>query len=530
MEGSAGTRTCVAEFCKKDITNVIHIACATCENFEMCLHCFSVGHEQDDHLNNHPYRVIDNMKFSLYDEQWGADEELRLLQVIQSVGLGNWQEISSRMGTKSAEECEQHYLDCYLSSKTAPLPDASRMLQSNTDASGGASRQTAGETATIAPPPVARSTGAKASKAPRNKKQMGKMMPLKRSASCASGTTTGVVTVAAAARPAPVAEQLPPVTLGQSYAGYYPNRKDFEQEHDEYCERPVAGITFHEDDGKLDIRLKTTLLRIYNAKLNKRQQRKDFCISHGLVGKDRIKTYRQNRDFKMQFDRLRPLLRFHPAKDFDALLDALYHKAQLQRKVRMYQEYRKAGLSKFKQISQYTAEKKRFLNKDSKEGKHGKSRGGRPSATVLANVRRVAPSTATDSRLPLLEDFLKLPCAKMFSNNEIDLCHSVSLLPSQYFSLKMAFLRHNTRFGFLTFEGAKRISPYEAARTAKVYAFAVECGWIHPGDAAMDLLGEAHQHSATDTRIRAHGSMPGVVGTTPATGNTMASHASAPRA
>lgn len=66
----------------------------------------------------------------------------------------------------------------------------------------------------------------------------------------------------------------------------------------------MAGIAFHEDDGKLDIRLKTTLLRIYNAKLNKRQQRKDFCISHGLVGKDRIKNYRQNRDFKVPYGRV----------------------------------------------------------------------------------------------------------------------------------------------------------------------------------------------------------------------------------
>lgn len=71
---------------------------------------------------------------------------------------------------------------------------------------------------------------------------------------------------------------------------------------------------------------------------------------------------------QMQFDRLRSLLRFHPPKEFDALIDSMYQKAQLQRKVRLYQEYRKSGLTKVKQISQYTAEKKKFLNKDNKDG------------------------------------------------------------------------------------------------------------------------------------------------------------------
>lgn len=55
---------------------------------------------------------------------------------------------------------------------------------------------------------------------------------MKRGASATNVAPSGVITVASA-RPPPATEALPPVTLGQAYAGYYPKRMDFEQEHDE---------------------------------------------------------------------------------------------------------------------------------------------------------------------------------------------------------------------------------------------------------------------------------------------------------
>ena len=44
------------------------------------------------------------------------------LQAIEMFGLGNWSDISTHVGTKSKQDCEQHYFEIYLSSATAPLP------------------------------------------------------------------------------------------------------------------------------------------------------------------------------------------------------------------------------------------------------------------------------------------------------------------------------------------------------------------------------------------------------------------------
>ncbi len=37
-------------------------------------------------------------------------------------GLGNWQDIAEFIGSKTKEECEQHYMDIYVNSETWPLP------------------------------------------------------------------------------------------------------------------------------------------------------------------------------------------------------------------------------------------------------------------------------------------------------------------------------------------------------------------------------------------------------------------------
>jgi transcriptional adapter 2-alpha len=110
------------DHCQKDITGVVRIRCSECPDFDLCVECFSTGVEVRDHKNDHAYRVMDILDFPLFDENWGADEELALIESLENYGLGNWEQAAEHVGTKDKNECRMHYLQTYIYSDTFPLP------------------------------------------------------------------------------------------------------------------------------------------------------------------------------------------------------------------------------------------------------------------------------------------------------------------------------------------------------------------------------------------------------------------------
>lgn len=111
------------DVCSQDISRLVHIKCAECEDFDLCIPCFTSGSTAASHQPWHPYRVIETDSYPIYTSDWGADEELLLIEGLDTYGIGNWADVADYVGNlRSKEECEQHYMDVYVNSSTYPIP------------------------------------------------------------------------------------------------------------------------------------------------------------------------------------------------------------------------------------------------------------------------------------------------------------------------------------------------------------------------------------------------------------------------
>jgi transcriptional adapter 2-alpha len=87
--------------------------------------CFLQGKQIGPHRPNHAYRVIDSHAFPIFDPDWGADEELLLIEGAEMYGLGNWADMADHVGGRTKEDCEEHYMKTYVQSDAYPLPVSS---------------------------------------------------------------------------------------------------------------------------------------------------------------------------------------------------------------------------------------------------------------------------------------------------------------------------------------------------------------------------------------------------------------------
>ncbi|KAL6768288.1 hypothetical protein ACKKBF_B38535 [Auxenochlorella protothecoides x Auxenochlorella symbiontica] len=108
------------DYCHKDLSNALHIRCAVCPDFDLCLDCFSVGAAITPHSSAHAYKVVGNLSFPIYHPEWGADEEILLVEGVELYGLGNWEAVGEHVG-RDPGEARAHYMSVYV--ETACFPD-----------------------------------------------------------------------------------------------------------------------------------------------------------------------------------------------------------------------------------------------------------------------------------------------------------------------------------------------------------------------------------------------------------------------
>jgi Myb-like DNA-binding domain len=112
-------------YCGVELRWRTYVVCAECAmpTVALCLDCFAAGAAWLPHHAAHDYRVIAEMHKPVFEADWVAAEESRLLDAISLHGPFSWAAVADVVETKGASECKAHYSRVYLESRTAPLPD-----------------------------------------------------------------------------------------------------------------------------------------------------------------------------------------------------------------------------------------------------------------------------------------------------------------------------------------------------------------------------------------------------------------------
>ncbi|CAG8583709.1 4768_t:CDS:2, partial [Diversispora eburnea] len=301
--------------CHANIGNTVRINCAICLDFYLCVTCFTSGEELEKHKSWHDYKVLEQYSFPLFNEDWGADEEELLIEGAEMHGLGNWADIAEYIGSKTKEECENHYMEVYVNSEKWPLPDMDINFNFDDEITRTRKRRRVID---------AESRG----------------------------------------------------QTNHEIAGYMPNRLEFENEYDNDAELVIKDLELSETDNDQDKLMKKYVLEIYNKKLNKRAERKKVIFGHNLIDykKNRLheeEKYRTKEE-KELFAKIKPFAQTLCKQEFEEFGEGLIKELKLRAEIEKLQEFRRNGIMNSNEIAKYEkAKSQKASNRESARSQNG---------------------------------------------------------------------------------------------------------------------------------------------------------------
>ncbi|EAK87649.1 ADA2 ortholog with a ZZ finger, SANT domain and a SWIRM domain [Cryptosporidium parvum Iowa II] len=380
------------DVCKKDTWDY-RIRCAECIEYDLCLDCFCQGKSSNDHKPNHKYIPVGRYTFNLLTENWTAEEELLLMEAVSRYGLGNWSEISKYItegpagaltmyqktqkpgfGSHTADECEKHYNNFYLNSKTKPLPDTRNylnLIQKTQDIANSPELEAikqdlnllnkSGQEKDDSESKITDQSSHKDSSSnsintendSKLKQELENPQVKKQPYGRASGGNTGNKTTSTSN-----GSQSKPST---SVIGYMPLRGDFDVEYDNDAELLLADMEFRDSDTPQEKELKLQILEIYNSKLDERTYRKRFVIERNLLD---IKLQQQKEKKRTKDERdlhsfLKPISRFQTEEEQEKLVSLLIEEKRIRNHLQKVQEWCSLGIRTLEEVKRYEEEKKR---------------------------------------------------------------------------------------------------------------------------------------------------------------------------
>lgn len=225
----------------------VHFKCQEPEcrdiNYVLCPDCYSVGAALPPHRHDHPYTIVEPLDVAVFDPEWTAKDECKLLDALSNHGLHKWDLIAAEVG-KSAQKCEAHYFTIYLG-ENAPLPTSCLVVNgdSSTDTNEADELR-----ANITQTP--KSNSAPAPTSPPT------LAPPRR-ARCAKRPILGAT---------------------GEMSGYQPKRGEYEVEFDDTAEEMVAELEMNENDSEEQQRTKEKILMLFNRRLELRENAKRLAL------------------------------------------------------------------------------------------------------------------------------------------------------------------------------------------------------------------------------------------------------------
>ncbi|KAL8907197.1 MAG: hypothetical protein Q9207_001563 [Kuettlingeria erythrocarpa] len=517
VKGNEGGLKYICDVCSADITSTVRIRCAqaSCSDYDLCVPCFSKGETSRDHdPRTHPFSVIEQHSIPIYTRDWGADEELLLLEGLEVYGLGSWSDVADHVGGfRTKEEVRDHYIETYIQSSKFPLPENAdpkdlRLIE----------------------------------EIPREKFQARKKRRIEERKE------------AAKAAPPATPKQKPTASVPACHEvqGYMPGRLEFEVEHHNEAEEAVQSMQFDPGDGidartgKLDpeMELKLLVMNIYNARLTSRADRKKIIFEHELL------QYRRNNNLDKKrtkeerdlHNKAKSFARMMNHQDFECFTVNLEYEHNLRQAITQLQDWRQMRIGDLKAGEKYEQEKQIRAQRPAPTGSLDRAGGIRapkptapvetPSATTalcapeiperlkashtqppaqprtsilhsstnptstptkgpLTNGNTNIPSTPSSQlkpkyAMPALNGTTPLKLASesttdlhLLTREEIDLCSALRLRPKPYLVIKEGLIKEAMKSGGgLKRKLAKEVCKIDPSKSTRIFDFFVHAGWI----------------------------------------------------
>lgn len=412
-----------------------YVRCAVCANVEICLPCFAKGCEIDTHKNDHNYMIIKN-EFPLIDGNgWSAKQELKLLDLVQQCGFGNWTDISRTMG-KPAKECKQHYMQHYVDNRT--LPGLPRIKESRASLFGSDTFPYLYKLQDLEEPP-----------------------------------------------------RFAPDTINAKLlAGYNAARSDFEVNFDNHAESLVADLDlddFQPDDNMYELgqALQAAMVQAYNNRLKERMRRRRIIRKHGLIAFRKVMFWIQRYDntiTRPHAERLLTFMQLVDGMDFDYIMEGLHRVGELKNRINTLLEFRRNGLKHFHSVPMFQKLNK-LRQENERERKQYLSNPEYSWKNVLpgyvTNSSNPTPSTSLQRKVAPPLPIKGLPGYEKLTSDERELCSVARIVPSSYLDFKHLLIAENKKSGSLKLAQARVLLKIDVNKTRKIYDFLGEEGYIN---------------------------------------------------
>lgn len=424
------------DVCSSDCTRRIRISCAECTDYDLCVPCFSSGKSSGQHKPWHDYRVIEQHQYPIFDEDWGADEELLLIEGCETLGLGNWQDIADFIEGRSKDEVGKHYEEIYLNSPYYPIPDLNKKFPDVTVSQflGNRKRRFEDRKKLELPPP----------------KKLLTSQPL-----CSH------------------------------IQRYMPGRLEFEEEAEDEAEKVVQDMVFEPDESEEDIQLKLLILHIYNEKLTLRAERKRLMINDNLLDykTNNAIDKKRSKEEKELYNKIKPFARIMSSNDFQAFSDDILKEFKIRNRINQLQNWRKNGILTLEEGEQYEREKVSRISKLGGVSSSGAITKERHTLNSVRSTSRI--SSPSDIKMRKIKgsnndplDISDAPDFHLLSDAEKSLCEELRIYPKPFICIKeLIFTEILKNNGRLNIEKCNSLIKLEEKKASKIYDYFVKQNW-----------------------------------------------------